>query len=437
MPDHVHILVSIPPKMSVSSFMGYTFMQEYCDLADMAKVYRDYLTNTCGVKPGVTAPRLTVELIGETSKKASFLGFVVDQPVVATSFEDASSILQRLQGSGVDDLDCMLYYFTGKGADSSVPTSLKFSKNVGNKSQLQALREQAGDHTRLYYQAEFVHISRSSFGWWSWNSAATSVLRTKMSQYRFQQSTNTTDYTVRLSYFLMPVRLKKAVDTFARRLELHENEGVLLSSMGSTVYSDYGKRTPSGRENTAGIFRGALDAVGEKTANVAVDGANAYVLGHSGKISNVPVSSSNQECLSRSVPFYSMALHGLTDMSGSPLNGAGNSRQALLEFLTGVAPTYRMTGESSYVLQNTRLDFVYNTYCEDWLEQAAATYKQFAAVHNALKECRIVDYVQQEDLHVATYDNGTSIAVNLAEKDISWNGETVPAGGYAVITAST
>ncbi len=28
MPDHVHLLISIPPKMSVSSFMGY--LKEKC-----------------------------------------------------------------------------------------------------------------------------------------------------------------------------------------------------------------------------------------------------------------------------------------------------------------------------------------------------------------------------------------------------------------------
>ena len=415
---------------NVNPRISYTFIQDTTGLADMAAVYRNYLIDIFGLSRTISPPRLTLEMIGATTKEKSFFGFIVDRPAVVTTFDEASDILQLLQNSNVGSIDCMLYYFSKNGTDASVPSSLKFDRAVGGNSGAARLCKQAGDKTRLYYQAEFVDISRASFGWWSWNSAATSVLRTNMIEYRFRQSTNTTDYKSPLSFYLAPNRLKSAAEDYANKLKLADNEGILFSGMGKKVYSDYGKKNPSSREDTAGVYQDAMDAVGQKTGNVSVDGPNAYSFGHAGLIGNVPVKSSNQECLSRSVPFYSIALHGLVDLSGLPLNGVEGSSQGLLELLTGVAPTYRMTGRNPNILQNTRLDFIFNTYYADWLDEAVSDYKRYETVHASLGGQFIIDYEQIGNLHVATYQDGTVIAVNPMDKDADFKGQTVPAGGY-------
>ena len=41
MPDHIHLLVEIPPKMSVSQFMGSRILCEYCRIkySNNSKIY--------------------------------------------------------------------------------------------------------------------------------------------------------------------------------------------------------------------------------------------------------------------------------------------------------------------------------------------------------------------------------------------------------------
>ena len=48
MPDHIHMLVSIPPKMSVSSFMGYLKGKSALMIFDRASSFQAHSLNVCG-----------------------------------------------------------------------------------------------------------------------------------------------------------------------------------------------------------------------------------------------------------------------------------------------------------------------------------------------------------------------------------------------------
>lgn len=413
--------------------VSYTFMNTACGIADMAKVYRDYLLNEEKVeKKASKTPALTVEFIGGAQTRESVLGIMTTKTVAATTFDQAGDIISQLSKKGVANFNVLLSYFN-KGSDNpSVPKSLDFEGSFGGKKGAREFSELLKNNGRIYYGTNFLTIAEESFGNWEWNSAATAVLHTKMVQYKYRNSTNSLDKGNRLFYYYKPSKIEGSISKFVSKTDLNDNEGILLSEFGKTVYSDLANSNPSTRTDSEAHYRAAMAAVKEKNIGIASDGANAYMLGNAEIVANTPVTASNLECISYSVPFYSIALHGIVDMSGSLLNNATTHEQVLMELLTGVQPCYRMTGENPNVLVKTDLNNIYNTYYKDWINEAATVMTRFSELHSNLGDQLITDFTRVGNCCSVTYENGTTVCVNIGSHAQQINGVTVNAGDYTV-----
>lgn len=430
-------LVYLAPYVAKENpVVSYRLVSGDCGIAKMAGIYRDYLEKECGISAmNLEKPSITLELIGSAIKKKAFMGIVTDHIVSATTFDQAGTIIKEVTDGRSFDVNAMMYYFSEGSTKSKVPTQLRFERKLGGSNGREKLTADVGSGVHLFYCADFINISRSSFGCRSWNSAATSILKTKMYNYEYRQSTNSIDKKSKKSFYLKPANMSKYVKKFAENLTLTENEGILLTDMGGRLYSDYGTKNPSHRSETKDIFKASVDVIRNTTAQVSADGANAYLLGRVSLITNVPVSSSNAACLTSSVPFYSIALHGLVNMSGKALNNSTTQEQELLELLTGVCPVYRMTGVHSNLLEGSDLDTIYNSYYKDWIEPAQNTADRFAGIHKNLCTKQIIDYEDTGLLKAAKYEDGTIIVINTSDKEGTYGTVKVPSMAYAVINS--
>lgn len=414
--------------------VSYSLVSGDCSIVKMAGIYRNYLEKECGVSAIVSEkPSITLEFIGSAIKQKAFMGIVSDYIIPATTFEQTEAIIKEVADKRSFDVNAMMYCFNQGSTKSKVPTRLSFEKKLGGTNGRKTLSAGVESGVRLYYCADFINISKSSFGCRSWNSAATSILKTKMYNYKFRQSTNSIDKKSKTSFYLKPTSLSKYVKKFADNLILQENEGILLADMGRKLYSDYGTKSSSQRDETKEIFKAAADVVNHTTNQVSADGANAYLLGKVNLITNVPVLSSNAACFTSSVPFYSIALHGLVNMSGKALNNSTTQEQELLGLLTGVSPVYRMTGVNSNLLEGSDLETAYNTYYKDWIELAQNTADCFAEVHKNLCTKQIIDYEDTGILKAAKYEDGTIIVINTSDQEETYDNVKVSPMSYTVV----
>ena len=421
----------------VNPIVSYDFLSgDAAGYVGMAKRYRDHLiktNNMTKIQSGGKAP-IFIDLIGATQKKESFLGFIVNSTLPVTTLEEAGTIVDILREKKVDGINLYLYEFGPKGTGGSVPLSFSIESKLGGKSGLREL-EQAleGTGTKIYFGVDLVNISGSRFGWWQFNSAAGSVFTSKIEQYRYKPSTNTIDKNQKLSYYLQPGKIVKAAGKLTGSFDDEYSTGLMFEKTGSVVYSDY-QSDFSDRNRTVDYYTQAMAAAAEKNIDTVSDGANAYLFGKVSQVSSVPLFSSGMDLAAGSVPFYAIALHGLVNMSGMPLNSAVDGHQQfLMSILTGVGLRYRLTGQSPVILQDTVLDGIFNSYCGDWYEEIAQNYGEYAGIHAGLQDKFIEDYSDQGDLKVMTYENGVKIIVNFGTQAASYNGTAIEPGKYITV----
>ena len=402
----------------------------------MAKLYRNYLTETrdmARIVPGKDVP-IVIDLIGATQKKESFLGVVVNRTLPVTTLDEAGGIVDALREKHVSGINLYLYDYGKDGTGGSVPLSFSIDSALGGNSGLRKLEKALeGTGTKLYFGADFVNIASGRFGWWQFNSAASSVFTSKIEQYRYKQSTSTIDKSQKLSYYLQPEKTVKAAGKLIDSFDGGFATGLLFEKTGSVVYSDY-QSDFSDRNHTADYFVQALSMAGNASIDAVSDGANAYLFGNVSQVSNVPLFASGMDLEAGSVPFYAIALHGLVSMSGMPLNSAvDGEQQFLMSVLTGVNLHYRLTGQKPIVLQDTVLDGIFNSYCGNWYDEIAENYSGYSGIHAELQDKFIEDYRELGDLKIVTYENKVSVVANFGLQAAEYNGVTVEPGGYLTI----
>ena len=425
-----------PRTADENPVVTYLFLtKEDTGLVGMAGAYRDYLLAK-GLKPAAKSdPAITVETLGATRKKATFLGLPTEKTVAVTTFDQLNELTSELRKNDVNNLNLVLYDFDKKGTGSTVPLAMRFDGATGGQRGYRRFIDEIADsNTSVYYAVDFVNIASTRFGWWKWNSTSTSVLKSAMYNYRFKHSTVSIDKKNPLSFFLAPHRIDRAAESFARTLRLGEQEGIMLSAMGNVLYTDYDKSNPSTRTETAAAYQNAADRIAQKTGNLALDGINTLMLDSGSLFTNVPVSTSEIGCIAQSVPFVSLALHGVVNLSGEPLNETGDRRQLLWHLLTGTGLTYRLTGADPVKLQDTALNDVFYSRYDLWLPDIKAGSGEFTQLHAKTGNQQIVAYESDGSLRYAEYEDGTAIAVNFGETDAPYKGHTVPGLGFVELS---
>ncbi|BBH21403.1 hypothetical protein Back11_27480 [Paenibacillus baekrokdamisoli] len=372
---------------------------ESADYSGMAMAYRDYLIETEQLPnslPEMDNIPLLLGIVGGGTKDV----FGGDSYVTATTFEQASQMVNNLEVKGIQN---MIVYYQGwqnsglRETDQRFPIQPKLGGADGLKGLASTLAEKN------------IPLLLEDFLTWMKVNKNSLVMRT--------DGVRSIDSTVlqnkrKDSYLLNPlIGVRRAIDTIDQ-LEKLGVSGILFNGAGSTIYKDYGSSKLE-REDTGQLFKSLLAITKGKLGVAATNRGNDYVLSSTDLLTEFPMDGSYDFVIDENVPFYAMVVHGsilYTGVEGNSRNEYEKEQLKLIEY--GAIPYFRLTYSSSRELKGTDYDHLFSSEYAVWQDRIAEEYKKLNRLASLLNHRMVKHEKQAEGVYQMTYDDGTKVTVN-------------------------
>jgi len=360
-----------------------------CSYVGMAKAYRDYLVNK-GVLSKKTDNSgdipLYIETFGSIRADSTFLSFPIKVNKALTSFEDIQKIYDELSDEGIKNIRFKLTGYTNGGLDPTYPAKVKWVSVLGGKSGLEDLKSYADEKGfEIYPDFDFAYVaSMDYFDGFSEKTDAVKTIDGRYTSRKYYDSATQSlenDYakaisTSRYSYFG-----EKFKDSYSD----YGLDTVSVSTLGTTLNSDFDQKDPYNREDSKKFTIELLETLKESYPNVMTDGGNAYTLPYVNNIIGVSTDSSNYQMASRAIPFSGFVLHGFMDFSGDALNMAGDVDYSLLKAVENGSSLYFTLAYEN--INELKEDKTYNKYYsigyDVWKDEIVEKYTK---VNDALRD---------------------------------------------------
>lgn len=403
--------------------------------ADCAKVYRNYLIENKGLTSKVKENQadLYIDLYGGVKMQKSILGIPFNLKTSVTSFNQAQTILQKLQDNGATDIIANYNDWTDKSIDKKISTSADPSGTLGGEDDFNDLMSYADSNgIKIYPALDNMQMESSSWGYWTFTSTATRVSNAYSRQTQYNPAFGAaTDIAPAL---LTPTVYSKVFDEIVSSYKEEGLKNISFGGYSSKLVSDFSVKNFSGREDTMNTIIEGYKNANKDVGSVLADGANSYILPYVDHITNIPVNSSGFNVVDYDIPFYQMVVHGYVPYSTQAINKSSNSEETfLLALAYGSSLHYDMLYEHSSRLSDTDYGDLYYANYEGWLETAAAESKIAKQVLSAVSKKVITkfDIDRQSNVITTTYgsEDGKAdesiVKVDLQNGKVSIDGTDV------------
>ena len=167
---------------------------------------------------------------------------------------------------------------------------------------------------------------------------------------------------------------------------------------------------------------------------VMSENANQYMLKYSDYIKDVPLYSSNYDIFDYDIPFAQMVLHGLVPYTTKAINKSANAQELrLLSLVSGTPIHYEMMYKNPNKFADSEYDTLYYANYIGWIDYAGSEYKLFSDTIAKVSDSYITDYERISDVEYrTTFENGTTIYVNLDTQEIEVNGTSYALSNYGL-----
>lgn len=407
---------------------------------DMANAYGDYLRETYPELAAAAASEVSpvsVELVGAIDKTVVKFGLPLDSVVATTTFAQAEKIIDELCAEGVQNLNVRYAGWANGGITQQVMTDVDILRELGGKKGMTQLIAKA--------KALNVPVYFDSVNCFAYDSG---VLE------GFIPFTHAARYTTREQVLLLPfdvVHYQPAdwLDSFylVRPDFAHKNaanlidtladvgaEGVSFRDIGYLLSADYNPKATTTREEVKAMNIQTMKDAQAKGQNVMVRMGNDYAVPYASIITDMDLAGNKYSIIDEMVPFYQIALHGMKDYTGEPINLAGDYLQEFLRCVEyGAGLNFTFMAEDPWVLQDTYHSNFFGAGYDHWAEDALEMIARYQKDMVGLNQQRIVSH-NWENVHVAVtgYEDGTKVYVNYGMEDYAADGVHVPARNYTV-----
>ena len=376
-----------------------------------------------------------VQVIGGVMHEENILGIPVDRVLPVTSYSDLQEMIQAFNDRGVSKLTMDYLYWYQSATESRLTVDLKSEKRLGGNKELKALLNSLTADTNLYLDMNFTDLMQNQAGYTTLYSTAQNVKKEPLMRQYFLMSTNRTDPDADRVFLLSPARLSALVEKWTKTYTTKWKDAgmtkLALGSMGEEIYSHFGD-DPVDRGSAQALWEQTMAAVKAQSGNeLLFTAANAYALPYADTIQSVPTEHSRYLCETRSIPFYSMALHGLVDMSVTPVNDGEGNLRVLQAVESGIGLTYTLGWRNTDQLKNTAGEKYNFINAADWLDAAAQHQKDIAPYLAAVCNKAVTAHEQLTGgVYRTTFEGGAWSIVNYTAADYAADGITVAANGY-------
>ncbi len=419
----------------------YGLSGDKADYIGMAKTYRDYLVEYgTGSEVSADLP-FYAEILGAFQRTESVLGFITDVTKSATTFEEATAIINTLSELGVKNINARYIGWLNGGTDTSMIKNSKHESVLGSKQELidfnKAVEAQGGT---TFLDVELIEKYKTSLSWSANKLAVRNILNNHAEQYIFSRNIGMPNEDL-MYYLCRPQYFQTQIDNLFKNYADYGVKGISTGTLASANYSDM--------NNSAKVFRdaqqvndaavSALASIKEnmgEQGKVMVTSGNSSMLPYADVVVGAPMYSNGYEVTYTDVPFLQIALHGLVTYTETAHNLCNDPQTQLLRQLeTGTVPYYLFTQVDSSAFVGTRLNYIYTSQIDTWKDSAAANYKALASVLNGYCDKEITNHVIiTDDVRATTYGNERVVVVNYGSKPYALGSFEVEGGAFTTMT---
>ena len=429
----------------VDSLPDETLTQRYhfvdsSDYVDMAKEYGDYLQKRYEGAMDLNADESTpvaVEIVGAVDKVRQILGVPVSRPLKLTSFAEAADMISDLVGEGIGNLAVKLTGWCNGGVKQKMLSRIKPIGSLGGSSALGKLAAKAEElKVPLYLDGitQYAFDSNLLDGFFSYTDAAKFISKERAKLHIYSPVT----YSEREGtdpYYLLrsPLALKMADNLVRKARSL--SAGVSFQDTGKDLSADYDRKKGVSREKAKDLQEEQLRTIHESGLPVMINMGNDYAVPYSTMVTNMDLKGSEYTILDECMPFFQMAVHGLVNYTGYPLNICGNTQEELLVSAEyGAGLSFTLMRESSFALQKTLYTEYYGSSYDAWKQDMLDIYRRYDEELGHTFCQRMTGHRNLTPVVSCTeYEDGTRVYVNYGYKDAQAEDVTVPARDYLVV----
>ena len=407
---------------------------------DMANAYGDYLKETYPEMAEAVASEVnpvSVELVGAIDKTVVKFGVPVDSVVATTTFQQAQDIISDLTDRGVRNLNVRMAGWANGGVTQQVFTDVDILRELGGKKSMTALIAKAKElNVPVYFDGVncFAYDSGILEGFVPFTDAARYANRVQIELLPFDVVQYQTADWLDSYYLVRPEYAKKNADNMLAELKKLGAYGVSFRDVGYLLSADYNPKNTTTREETKALNIQTLKDAKANGQQVMIRMGNDYAVPYANIITDMDLTGTAYSIIDQAVPFYQIALHGMKDYTGDPINLAGDYLQEFLRCVEyGAGLNFTFMAEDAKVLQDTYHSNYFGSTYAAWAEDAAAMIDRYQADMDGLNQKRIVSH-EKLTAHVAVtgYEDGTKVYVNYGSEDYTVDGVNIPARDYAV-----
>ncbi len=417
----------------------YPLAGEQANYIGMANKYREYLINDLGMSPlpEDAGTPMNVTMIGAYKRIKHFLGFPYTGVDSMTTFDQAGEILTDLSEGGVDNLICGMLGWSSGGLEGAVSTTFNPEKKLGGKTGASNLMKTAEDlDVSLMFDVDLVHYYTSSGKYKKFNSTVYGLDLSPTAIFPFIISVNRVDRERDPYYLFHPTAMLNIANDFVTNASGVGITNYSFASAGEGPYPAFNKEDISTRDQSTSDITQIFNNVAEQTDGIiTTSNGNAYVFPSANNIIDAPLYSSQMYFAEQEVPFYHIALRGLTRMSGPAINLSAETDDVILRSAQfGVGLYAVLSYESSSNLKDTSYNYYYSTEYNLLGDDIKDAYNRLKKVYAAIGTATISNYeIVSETLKVTTFANGAKVYVNYSEKDVTYKGVKIPALDFTVV----
>lgn len=408
---------------------------------DMAKNYRDYLLET---NPGMFNEKndsdipAVIEVVGAIDKVKQIVGIPVSRPLELTSFEETEELLENLQSDGFRNISVKFTGWCNGGVNQKYLNSVRVLPQLGGKKDLQSLTAKAKElGVNLYLNGitQYAYDSTIFNGFFSYTDAAKKLSRERAELFVYSAVTYAEREGVDRYWLLHPDKAIEAADKLVEACKKYD-AGVSFEDTGDHLSADYYVQDTRSRQDVLLQQVDMLKKVKEDGNKIMINDGNVYALPYADVITNMNLSGNRDTIIDAVVPFYQIAIHGLVDYTGEPLNICGDYQDELLYSVAyGAGLQFTLMKETAFTLQNSLYTKYYGCDYDVWRDRITASYTRYNNELGHTAKQQIVDYVKFNDkVGCTVFEDGTKVYVNHAYSDYTTeDGVTVPARDYLTI----
>lgn len=437
-------LASGVPTFQKEAYRGsysidYLLLPRCSGYEEMAAAYRSYLKARDLFPTGGTADSLPfyLEALCGVYGYKSFAGIAYTGVKPATTFEQLQTMAGALEKSGVRNLQIKAIGWFNDGIKHSYPSRVSVEGGLGGKSGLQELIEACRrDGIGLYPDVDLLTTYVGKNGFSSTGDSAktldTHTAEIEDLSYATLYGRETASVKPNSAYVIAARLLPSLTDGFLKGYAPYAGAGLSLRTVGSRLYADYTSDATFDRETYRLLVEQQLKKLQNAADGLMINTGHLYAVPYARHVVNLPLSGSWLLCVDETVPFYEMVFRDAVNLGSEALNLSDDWEESLLRCADfGVAPLFQLCYADSAVLNDTELYSNYAAGFAGWEENAAEAYRRLAAVLDEVQgQPMLSRRTVAEDTVCVTYQNGTRIYVNYADRDVTVDGLTVPARSF-------